>query len=371
MGKLLPDRHPNRDFFIVDLKDARPRDEIASMEHPLYSLSVKPDMRELEYEATNGNRLRVIPSGRGLATIMDKDIVLYCISKLVYRKKMGLPISPVVEVSAHEVMVACNWMTSKASYEKFENAMIRLRGTSVVTDIKSGGEKTTHIFGLVEEAEIVRKEDGEESAFGRLSKVRIKLSAFTFRAVENREVLAIDRRYFRLRRPLERRLYELARKHVGPKCAPWKIGIEKLRGKVGTNAPLKKFRFNLREIERDGNIPDYGFSLSPDGQMVSIQRLAPAMLERAPVIPLRPDTIDKAQKKYASALGLSVSDLIAEWTEWTHEKGEELRKPDGAFIAFCQQKLASAPGVRMSEALGGAQQLGLTVEQVIPKKRPK
>ena len=61
---------------------------MASMEHPVYSLSVKPDMRELEYTASNGKRLTVMPSSRGLATIMDKDIILYCISKLVHQKKL-------------------------------------------------------------------------------------------------------------------------------------------------------------------------------------------------------------------------------------------------------------------------------------------
>lgn len=367
MGTLLPERHPNRDFFIVDLSDANPRDDMASMEHPVFSLSVKPDMRELEYTAPSGKRLRVVPSGKGLATIMDKDIVLYCISKLVGELNRGFAITPTVELSAHEVMVACNWNTENKSYKRFEDALIRLRGTTIVTDIETARTEETEGFGLIDSFKILRQRGGKPSAFGRLSKVEITLSSWTFRAIQAMEVLKIDRQYFRLRRPLERRLYEVARKHVGDKNEPWKIGIEKLRAKVGTNAPLKKFRFNLKEIMRDGNLPEYGFVL--DGDLVVFQRLCPsAGSVTTPVIPLRGDTLDKAQRM-AAELRLSVSDLVREWTEWTHEKGTELGSPDAAFIAFCKQKVGSRAGSQMSAALGEAQQLGLAIDRVMPAKK--
>ena len=54
MSRLLPDRHPNKDFFVLDVREASPKDDMASMEHPVFSLSVKPDMRELRYEHRGG-----------------------------------------------------------------------------------------------------------------------------------------------------------------------------------------------------------------------------------------------------------------------------------------------------------------------------
>src|SRR3546814_8985814 len=77
---LLPVRHPNQDLFICDVLDAIPKDDMASMEHPVFSLSTKPDNRMRRYEH-NGNVIEIIPSGKGLATIHDKDILLYCISQ--------------------------------------------------------------------------------------------------------------------------------------------------------------------------------------------------------------------------------------------------------------------------------------------------
>ena len=350
MGQLLPDRHPNRDFFILDVADAAPKDDMASMEHPVFSLSVKPDMRELMYEH-GGNRLRVVPSGRGLATIMDKDILLYCISKLVHQLNAGEEITPWVELSAHEVMVATNWRTNRESYQRFEDALVRLKGTVILTDIRTGGDMQTRGFGLIEEFEIDRKgRDGKLSPFGRMTKIRIKISEWTFRAVKGMEVLTINPQYFRLRRPLERRIYELARKHAGePRkgkaggAQPFRIGLGKLQQKVGSNAPAKKFRFFLKEIIRDGNVPDYQIRIEDD--LAIFESVRPRTSGGR--IPLKPETLDRAQK-IAAEKGIALASLEAEWNAWVAETGRMPDKPDGAFIGFCRKK-ASARQTRLFE----------------------
>ena len=362
MSQLLPVRHPNKDFFIVDVKDASPKDDMASMEHPIFSLAVKPDMRELDYKASDGRRLRIIPSGLGLATIMDKDIVLYCISKLIDRKNKGEEISQIVELTAHEAMIAINWRTNKESYERFENALIRLTGTIIHTDIPTGGGVNTHGEGIIKSYDIERKgPDGKKAIFGRMSKVRIELSDWLFRSVQASEVLTITTEYFRLRRPLERRLYEIARKHAGNKSNSWKISIEKLKEKVGTSAPLKRFRHNLKEIIKDSNVPDYGFML--EGDNVVIQKLISvnAITGPASYIPLRPDTLDKAQK-IAAEIGTSVFELEREWNEWIADKQQDksdIKTPDGAFLGFCKQKLATKGARAVTSAREEAQQIGL------------
>ena len=69
----MPARHPTGDFFICDILDALPKDDLATMEHPVFSLATKPDLRILSY-VHNGVDITVTPSVRGLATIHDKDI---------------------------------------------------------------------------------------------------------------------------------------------------------------------------------------------------------------------------------------------------------------------------------------------------------
>ena len=67
---LLPVRYPDPDLFICDVLDAIPKDDMASMEHPIFSLATKPDRRVFRYEH-NGNVIEIIPSGKGLAEEMQ------------------------------------------------------------------------------------------------------------------------------------------------------------------------------------------------------------------------------------------------------------------------------------------------------------
>ena len=86
---LLPDRH-QADFFVCDIFDVIPKDDLATMEHPIFSLSTKPDRRILNY-THNGTDITVVPSMRGLATIHDKDILIFCISQLMAALNAGPP----------------------------------------------------------------------------------------------------------------------------------------------------------------------------------------------------------------------------------------------------------------------------------------
>ena len=70
------------DFFLCDFFAAVPKHDLAAMEHPLFSLSTRPDRRVLSYEH-NGTEITVTPSVKGRATIFDADILIFCISQLM------------------------------------------------------------------------------------------------------------------------------------------------------------------------------------------------------------------------------------------------------------------------------------------------
>lgn len=338
MSRLLPDRHPTKDFFVLDVQDASPKDDIASMEHPVFSLSVKPDMRELEYEH-NGKHITITPSIKGLATIMDKDIILYCISKQIHQQDQGVKIDEWVEVTAHEVMVATNWNIGSKDYKRFEDALVRLRSTTIVTNIETGNEEQIRGFGLIDAFEIQRiNSEGKITSKGRMSKVRIKLSDWTMNAVRAGEVLSINPQYFRLRKPLERRIYELARKHVGNQNIVWECGLEKFQNKVGSSAPKKKFRFNIKKMIEAGNIPDYEFELAGDKVLI---KKVPKFLAIGKVR-LKPETIDRAQAM-AHEKGLDFAALEAEWQDMITRMGKP-DSPDGAFIGYIKKKPSARRG---------------------------
>ncbi len=103
---LLPERHPTKDFFVCDILDAAPKDDLGSMEHPMFSLSTKPDRRIRHYEH-NGNSITIAPGAHGLATIWDKDVLIYCISQVVEALNRGREdVSKTIWVTAHDLLVA-------------------------------------------------------------------------------------------------------------------------------------------------------------------------------------------------------------------------------------------------------------------------
>jgi hypothetical protein len=61
---LLPDRHPTADFFLCDIFGALPKDDMATMEHPIFSLATRPDRRVLRYAHGAGSEITVTPSVR-------------------------------------------------------------------------------------------------------------------------------------------------------------------------------------------------------------------------------------------------------------------------------------------------------------------
>jgi len=248
---LLPDRHPNRDFFVCDILDATPKDDLGSMEHPMFSLSTKPDHTIRRYEH-RGNSIEIAPGARGMATIWDKDILIYCISQLVEAINRGQDVSRVIWVTAYDLLVSTNRQTSGEGYKGLKSALQRLSGTRITTDIKTKDVLITKDFGLLDSWEIVEKSPDND----HMVAIEITLSEWLYNAILGREVLTISREYFRLRKGLDRRLYEIARKHCGyQRC--WKVRLDLLHKKSGSSATLREFRRKVKGIAKTDHMPDY------------------------------------------------------------------------------------------------------------------
>lgn len=315
---------------MCDLFDAAPKGDMASMEHPIFSLSTKPDTRIRRYEH-NGRFVEITPSVKGLATMHDRDVLIYCISQLMAGLNDGKQLSQTVRFKAYDLLQATNRMTNGQGYEGLKAALERLRGTTISTNVTTGGEEQFDVFGIIERAKIVR-----ETRDGRMQEVEIKLSDWVFNAIAAKEVLTLHRDYFRLRKPLERRIYELARKHCGSQ-GTWKISLELLQKKCGSNSTPREFKRLVQNIVRQdanhGHMPDYSVRLEGE-QVIFANRgtMLPKEEPRQPaLIFLKPETREKVRK---AAPGWDVDYLEQEWRNWIKEPP---RSPDSAFVGFCRK----------------------------------
>lgn len=328
---LLPDRYPTVDFFSCDILGASPKDDLGSMEHPIFSLSTKPDRRVLSYEH-NGTHIDVIPSVRGRATIHDKDILIYCISQLMSAVNAGRAISRRLTLRAHDLLVATNRDTSGDAYHRLKDAFERLAGTRITTNISTGDIETTSGFGLIESWEIARKTRG-----GRMISVSVVLSEWLYNAVLNKSVLTLSRDYFRLRKPLERRVYELARKHCG-RQSKWQVSVGVLHKKAGSTAPVRVFRAALRRMITADHLPDYHLT-EIEGDMLLVTRRDAVLdtnLANSPDTPvLSSVTYEKAKRVTP---GMDVYALEAEWRAWWDASGRPpLRDANKAFLGWLEK----------------------------------
>jgi plasmid replication initiation protein len=244
-------RHPNLDFFVADLSTWSLKDDQASMEHPMFSLAKNPDTAIRHYEQ-NGNTITIAPNAYGMPTIWDKDILIYCCSQLIEGMKHDREPQQIIRFIAYDLLVSTNRDTSKHGYDLLRKALERLAGVRITTNIVTGGVRVHKGFGLIEWWEIIEKSPGDS----RMVRVEVKLSDWLYRAIMSLEVLTLHRDYFRLDGGIERRLYELCRKHCGHQPI-WSIHLPLLHKKSGSTAPLKNFRIAIKKLAESNHLPDY------------------------------------------------------------------------------------------------------------------
>ena len=330
-SSLLPKRYED-DLFVCDILDAVPKGDMASMEHPLFSLSTKPDHNTRHYE--NGDKwLEVIPSDTGLATVHDRDVLIYCISQCMAAYKKGREVSRHMEIDAYRLLEATNRASSGAGNDLLKSALDRLAGTRIKTNITQGDTESTDNFGMIDGYSIV-----SETKHKRIQKLTVTLSDFIFAAINNNNVLTLNPEYFRLRKPIERRLYELARKHCG-KQPKWTIYLENLAKKSGSTSSAKEFKRMISKVitanSEQQYLPDYTFSLT--GDLLTVRpikvRRADSSIKTLP--PLKSETYEKAR---SHAQGWDIRVLEDDWRSWVADKKINVRFPDKAFIDFCKQR---------------------------------
>lgn len=268
---LLPVHHPNRDFFLCDLFDYAMKDDGVSMEAPIFTLATKPDTKIWHWESKDKSRaVTVTPSVLGRATQHDKDLLIYVVSQITEALNRGREDAAhrTVRFRVYDYLVSTNKSVGGKEYLRLQDALERLRGTSIKTNIMTGGERVKEGFGIVDSWKIIEKSPNDDRAIG----VEVTLSKWLFNAVQAHEVLTISNDYFRLRKPLERRLYELARKHCGHQDS-FTISVELLQEKCGSQSSPREFRRMLKQIVEDDLLPEYTLIVDwEQGQVVMQNR---------------------------------------------------------------------------------------------------
>lgn len=296
-GKTTPSKIPQGELFLLDSPlYGEIRGERSLMAFPFFALSKNAWMKPLSYQ-TDTVTIEVRPSASGVATIYDKEIVLYIASLMAAKLEAGEDVAQDFVFTAHDLFSVTGSNHSARSYGRLSEALERLQGTQIKTNIEAGGEGEEGFFSWLSEAKLHynKTRAGER----RLKAVKVRLCDWLFRAILlDRHVLDYAAAYFQLG-PIERRIYEVARS-TGDGDG-FEIDLATFRLQIGYQNPLANFRAALRQIAGANTIPDYRLELietvsDPDAVVDTVKRgrksnpvkvvitRRPALLDSAPLI---------------------------------------------------------------------------------------
>lgn len=260
-----PPARPQGDLFRLDSPlTAEIRGERSLMAFPFFALAKNAWMKPLTYQA-NAVSIEVRPSASGVATIYDKEIVLYIASLMLAKIEIGETVTQDFVFTAHDLFTVTGANHSARSYGRLSEALERLQGTQIKTNIEAGGEGEEGFFSWLSEAKLhySRTRGGER----RLKAVKVRLCDWLFRAILlDRHVLDYAAAYFQLG-PIERRIYEVARSSGEERL---ETDLATFRLQIGYQNPLANFRNALKQIAAADSIPDYRLELieqeAPEGE---------------------------------------------------------------------------------------------------------
>lgn len=236
------------------------RGERSLMAFPFFALAKNAWMKPLAY-STPTVTIEVRPSARGVATIYDKEIVLYIASLMAAKLDAGMEVSQDFTFTAHDLFTVTGANHSARSYSRLSDALERLQGTQIRTNIEAGGEGEEGFFSWLSEARLqyARSRKGEK----RLKAVKVRLCDWLFRAIlRDGHVLDYANTYFQLG-PIERRIYEVARSTFAEGDS-LELDLDALRHQIGFQNPLSNFRIAMRQVTAANSIPDYDIRLIED-----------------------------------------------------------------------------------------------------------
>lgn len=342
------------DFFLDQLADAPVKDERSLMEFPFFSLQKRPRMTPFVFDDGNVT-IEIKPGHKGIATIWDKDILIYLTSLVNERlERNSGEDGRTIRFTAHDFLKVTNRSTGKRGYELFLDALDRLRSTNITTNIQSGDERERRGFGWIEDWRVLERQNKD----GRkvMGAVEVTMNRWMFNAiVKDRRVLSINRDYFKLSKGLERRLYELARKHVG-KQPEWYVGINRLAEKCGSIGTLRRFKYNLNEICAASTIPDYHVEIvdpaeastpfKTKGKQALVRFRPKFNVEDVPEVPnhinfnVAHSVIVEIKHAYPD---YDVQHILESWKDWSVNKNAEIKSPNSAFKAFAVKYIDANP----------------------------
>jgi len=260
-----------------------------TMLHSFFALEAKRS-DPIEYKA-NGVEIIVQGTKSGLATINDKEILVYICSIASQKLARGENVTQRFRFTAHDFFSVTGKTPGGKTYRYFAAALERLQGTQIKTNIVTGGRRERTWFSWLKSA---RMETAVWSnGYEAMKAIEVELCDWLWRAiVDDKAVLISSESYFYLP-PLERKLYEVGYAECADRTTAI-VPLKDLRRRMGVTTDLRHFRHNLGKTVAKGSLKGFVIEFvhrNEAGQIVLPRRRIPldrlmVRFERHPNVPL-------------------------------------------------------------------------------------
>ena len=260
-----------------------------TMLHSFFALEAKRS-DPIEYKA-NGVEIIVQGTKSGLATINDKEILVYICSIASQKLARGEDVTQKFRFTAHDFFSVTGKTPGGKTYRYFAAALERLQGTQIKTNIVTGGRRERTWFSWLKSA---RMETAVWSnGYEAMKAIEVELCDWLWRAiVDDKAVLISSESYFYLP-PLERKLYEVGYAECADRTTAI-VPLKDLRRRMGVTTDLRHFRHNLGKTVAKGSLKGFVIEFvhrNEAGQIVLPRRRIPldrlmVRFERHPNVPL-------------------------------------------------------------------------------------
>lgn len=255
--------HSQLDLFACDIQEWKIKGDVPSMDVPIFSLS-KSDTSVRRYH--QGNRsVTLTPSVIGAADMQDKKLILYVGSQIVARLNQGLPVSRRVKVDSYDYLVSTDKGDGGKAYDQIIGTLRRLRGQTIETNIETGGVRQTEAFGIIDGFKIIEStkkkgKKGSDIPVEAVHTFELVLSEWIYNSLINIDIATYDQEFFQLSKPIDMRLYEIARKHCNDQPL-FKLNIDLLADKMAYKRERFKLRADIRNAIERNDLPSYKIAL--------------------------------------------------------------------------------------------------------------
>ena len=147
------------ELFSAVFADISTRDVQDTMEVPFLSLSKKPRTTPIFYKSDTAEITVTGGAPYGIATIWDWDLMMWLLSQVREALDKGDEASRKIRFSPHAFLKAARRGLGGLQYQRLDEAIKRLKNTTVVTNIRAKKGRTV-MFSWLDYGELERDESG-------------------------------------------------------------------------------------------------------------------------------------------------------------------------------------------------------------------